>query len=216
MRLLDQLVSLVGLDNAAGTSDDKVSPHCGALMRHHARRAVLTLSLALALAPAANAQFTEAQPGARVRITAPGVVAGRYVGTVLAREPGTLRVGSENTPPIDVPIDRITSLEISRGNSRWAGAGRGAAMGVPIGAVLGLVAGSAGTTERTYFDYNQGRLDTLGRGELVLYSAVSGALFGAAIGALVPKEHWDRFDVASRTGLDPRRRRMELGLSLAY
>jgi hypothetical protein len=182
------------------------------LRTHHL--VALPLVLLLAATPSLRAQYAEAQPGARVRIEAPGVVAGKFVGTVLAREPGIVRVGSQNAQPIDVPINRITSLEISRGKSHWAGAGRGAVIGVPIGAALGLLA--AATTDsrdRTFYD-NNGR-DTLSAGELVLSGAVAGALWGAAIGALLPKEHWERFEVAPRTGFDIRRR-MQLGLSLTY
>jgi hypothetical protein len=135
---------------------------------------------------------------------------------VLAREPGMIRIGSPNTPPIDVPIDRITSLEISRGKSRSGGAGRGVFIGTPIGAVLGLIAASSDASDRTYWDYQSGRMDTLSRGELVLYSAATGALIGAAVGALIPKERWERFDLAPRTGVDPRRRRMQLGFSVGY
>src|SRR5689334_24380552 len=105
-------------------------------MRHVDR---LAFALLLMAAPMARAQFTEAQPGSRVRVTAPSIFAGPYVGTVLAREPGIVRVGSPSSQPIDVPIDRITALDISHGKSRSAGAGRGVAIGTPIGLVLGLV-----------------------------------------------------------------------------
>jgi hypothetical protein len=185
-------------------------------MRHPALAGALVLSFLLAVVPAARGQVTEAQPGARVRLSAPGVVAGSYVGTVLAREPGIMRIGSPNTPPIDVPIDRITSLEISRGKSRSAGAGRGVVIGTVTGVVLGIVAAASDVETRTYFDYNELRRDTLSRGEVIGYTAFAGALIGAAVGALVPKERWERFDLAPRTGVDPRRRRMELGVSIGY
>jgi hypothetical protein len=186
-------------------------------MPHSLRHAgALAVPLLLALVPTANAQLTEAQAGSRVRVVAPGIFAGRYVGTVLGREPGIVRVGSPNTQPIDVPIDRITSVEISRGKSRSAGAGRGVAIGAPIGAVLGLISASSGESYRTYWNSSEGRIDTLSRAEIVVYSAATGALLGAAIGALIPKERWVRFDLAPRTGVDPRRRRTELGLSVRY
>jgi hypothetical protein len=185
-------------------------------MRHSILACALALPLLAAAAPLARGQATEAQPGARVRLSAPGIVAGSYVGTVLAREPGIMRVGSPNTPPIDVPIERITSLEISRGKSRSMGAGRGVFIGTPIGAVLGLIAASSDASDRTYWNYDNGRIDTLSRGELVIYTAATGALIGAAVGALIPKERWERFDLAPRTGMDPRRRRMELGVSIGY
>lgn len=185
-------------------------------MRHPTLAGALVLSFLLAAAPPSRGQVTEAQPGARVRLSAPGIVAGSYVGTVLAREPGIMRVGSPNTPPIDVPIERITSLEISRGKSRSAGAGRGVFIGTLTGVVLGIVAAASDEENRTYFDYEQGRRDTLSRGEVIGYTAFTGAVIGAAIGALVPKERWERFDLAPRTGIDPRRRRMELGVSIGY
>jgi hypothetical protein len=186
-------------------------------MRHFIRHAgALALPLLLALVPTASAQLTEAQAGSRVRVTAPGILAGSYVGTVLAREPGVIRLGSPNTQPIDVPIDRITSFEISRGKSRSAGAGRGVAIATPIGAVLGLISAASGESNRTYWNSSEGRIDTLSRAEIVVYSAATGALLGAAIGALIPKERWVRFDLAPRTGVDPWRRRMELGVRLAY
>src|SRR3954471_21970273 len=106
-------------------------------MRSSVHRTCAFLVLAWsASALTARAQLTEAQPGARVRVQAPGIVAGRYVGTVLVREPGMIRIGAPDAAPIDVPIDRITSLEISKGSSRLAGAGRGMKWGTAIG--LGL------------------------------------------------------------------------------
>ena len=52
-------------------------------------RPLFALALSIAafsgISAPARAQFTEVQPGARVRIQAPGIVAGRYVGTVLTR-----------------------------------------------------------------------------------------------------------------------------------
>jgi hypothetical protein len=176
---------------------------------------LLLLSLPSLSPRAACAQYAEAQPGARVRVQAPGIVAGRYVGTVLAREPGLLRIGSQNTPPVEVPLDRITALEISRGSSRWAGVGRGAVVGTVTGAALGLlIAAFSNDADRTYWD--AGRRDTLSRAGLVGYTALSGAFWGGAIGALIPKERWDRFDVTPRVGADVRRGRAQLGLRLAY
>jgi hypothetical protein len=163
----------------------------------------------------AQAQYNEAQPGARVRIQAPSIVAGRYVGTVLTREPGVIRVGSPNTPPVEIPTDRITSLEISRGKSRWAGVGRGAVIGTVVGAVVGVFAGAV-TNERDRTYWNAGQRDTLSRAEYVGYSAVGGAFWGAVIGAFIPKERWDRFDVTPRVGTDVRARVSRVGLALSF
>jgi hypothetical protein len=173
-----------------------------------------TLVLALMLAPSAvHAQYTEAQPGTRVRVEAPGIVAGRFEGTVLSRDNDIVRVGSPNAAPVDVPMNRITSFEISRGRSRWAGVGRGASVGLPIGLVLGLLASTGDAEARTYWD--AGGRDTLSRGAIIAYGAFAGAFWGGAIGALIPKERWERFDVAPRTGFDSRSRRLTIGLALA-
>jgi hypothetical protein len=166
-------------------------------------------------ASTARAQLTEAQPGARVRVQAPGIVAGRYVGTVLVREPGMLRVGAPNSAPVDVPVDRITSLENSKGSSRLAGAGRGMIWGTGIGLAIGVVAAATSSEEsRTYWDGGYQK-DTTSKAELVGLMAVGGALWGAAIGAFFPKEQWEHFDLAPRTGFDERRR-MQLGFRVAY
>lgn len=185
-------------------------------MRHPTLAGAAVLSLLLVPMSSGRAQLTEAQPGARVRVTAPGVVAGTFVGTVLAREPGIMRVGSQDTAPIDVPLDRLTSLEISKGKSRAAGAGRGTVVGGLVGLAVGAVAALSDDEDRAYYNYSTNTRDTTSRGAMVAYGVFTGALIGAAIGVFIPKERWERFDLAPRTGMDPRRRRMELGVSLSY
>jgi hypothetical protein len=181
-------------------------------MKLNARHAG-AIALLLTTAPlVADAQYSEAQPGTRVRIEAPGIVAGRYEGTVLSRDNDVVRLGSPNAVPVDVPIGRITSFEISRGKSRWAGVGRGAGVGLVTGLVLGLIAATADEEARAYWD--AGRRDTLSRGEIVGYGAFAGVLWGGAIGALIPKERWERFAVAPRTGFDARSRRTRIGFAL--
>ena len=204
-----------GLDIPRGATDDMPTLPAEVFMPHSVRRAgALALPFLLALAPSSRAQFAEAQPGARVRVEAPGIVAGRYVGTVLTRDVGMVRLGSPNAQPLDVPIDRITSIEISRGKSRWAGVGRGAVIGTPIGLVSGLLLSATDAEARTFND--EGRLDTLSRGEVILGGAFAGAIWGGIIGAFVPKERWERFALAPRSGFDSRRRRLELGMELEY
>ena len=92
----------------------------------------------------------------------------------------------------------------------------GARIGGIVGLTVGLLAAVSDDENRTYFDYDTGRRDTLSRGEVVAYTTFTGALVGAAIGVFVPKERWERFDLAPRTGFDPRRRRMELGMRVGY
>ena len=96
------------------------------MRRHAVAAAVLTVALAFPL----EAQLTEVQPGARVRVEAPGIVAGRYVGTVLTRTADTVVVGNPHAVPLRIPFARITAIEISRGKSRTEGAISGIKWGV--------------------------------------------------------------------------------------
>jgi len=161
-----------------------------------------------------RAQQSEVQPGARVRIEAPGIVAGRYVGTVLTRSADTLELGTPKSAPIKVPVARITSLELSRGSSRSLGAVRGLVWGTPIGLVLGVLA-AAGTSGDPYCYDNCGTSGGYKAG-LILGGTVSGALWGAGIGALVGREHWERFDVTPRTSFDAPQRRTTFGLAMTF
>lgn len=162
----------------------------------------------------AHAQHTEIQPGARVRIQAPGILAGRYVGTVLTRSADTVELGTPGTAPIKVPFARITSIEVSRGSSRSLGALRGVEWGAPIGLVIGVIA-AAGTESDPYcFD----NCSTSGsdKAAFVAASTLGGALWGAGIGAIVGRERWERFDVSPRTAFDVQRGRATFSLAVSF
>jgi hypothetical protein len=146
------------------------------------------------LAAQIAARPDEIQPGARVRVTAPGVVAARYVGTVLSRSGDSLTIGSPNAMPLAISTSRITSLEISRGKSRADGAIRGMKWGVPIGLALGAVTiGFADCADCASNSDDAG--SALG---WVAINGVSGAIWGAGIGALIGRERWERFDLPQR------------------
>ena len=147
--------------------------------------------LLLAASPAVlHAQSTELQPGVRVRLTAPGIVAGRYTGTLLSRNGDTLQFGSQNAAPVSIATSRITSLEISRGKSRLSGMWRGIAWGAPIGLVIGLATASS---VEDCGEFGCDALTGSARGAYVLASTIGGALWGAGIGALVGRERWEPF-----------------------
>jgi hypothetical protein len=171
-------------------------------------RPTLAVALALAcLAPStiaaqAPARPDEIQPGARVRVTAPGVVAARFVGTVLSRNGDTLNVASPNVSPFAVPTSRITSLEVSRGKSHADGAIRGVKWGAPIGLALGLltigVVGDCIGCIKAESNKSGAQAAWLGM------NAFGGAIWGAGIGALVGREHWEPFDVQRHAALGVR------------
>lgn len=179
----------------------------------------LTLLLLVALAPTSRAQLAEVQPGSRVRIQAPGIVAGKYVGTVLSRTADTLVLGSSNAAPVQVPVARITSAEVSRGSSRGLGALQGLKWGVPIGLGLGVIAAAGSSNpDNVYcsgFD-NCGQSDAAFRARVITAGVVGGAFWGAAIGALVGRERWERFDVTPRSAFDYRDGRTRFGLAIRY
>jgi hypothetical protein len=150
----------------------------------------LTLVIAVPWSSTPAQPLAEVAPGARVRIQAPGIVAGRYAGTVLARTPDTLVVASAAAGAVRVPIASLTSVEVSRGRSRSLGAMKGAAWGAGIGLAIGLV--TAGVADDQ--GYGSG-------GEYVVFNALGGAVWGAIIGAIAGSERWDRYDLSRRTSL---------------
>lgn len=135
--------------------------------------------------------LAEVQPGARVRVEAPGIVAGKYVGTVLIRSADTLTLGNPSGAPVALPLHSIRSLEISRGKSRGAGAIRGMMWGAPIGAALGIF--GIATAEECTACY-----ESVGDAEALAAFTMAGLLWGAGIGAIVGREHWERFDLPVR------------------
>ncbi len=175
--------------------------------------ALSLVALTTTAAPAC-AQFTEIQPGARVRISAPGIVAGRYVGTVLTRSADTVELGAPGTAPIKVPFARLTSVEVSRGSSRMLGAGRGVMWGAPIGLIIGVVAASG--TDGDPYCYDSCSTSGSYKAGIVAASTVAGALWGAGIGAIVGRERWERFELTPHTSFDTRRGRAALGFAVAF
>jgi hypothetical protein len=183
-------------------------------MTHRICRTALSICLALtATAPVALAQSNELQPGARVRVTAPGIVAGRYVGTVLSRSGDTLQLGGPNAAPVTLPMNRITSLEISRGKSRLRGAGRGVLWGAPIGLVIGL---ATENSLESCGDFGCSDASSTERGAYVVASVIGGAAWGAGIGALVGRERWERFEVSPRSAFDYRDGRTRYGVAVRF
>ena len=165
--------------------------------------------LVAAAARPATAQLTEVQPGARVRVAAPGLVAGKYEGTVLARTSDTLVLGSTSTAPVRIAIARLTSLEISRGSSRSDGALRGMLWGVPIMTALGVAVAVSAQNCRTCAPVTDREMVGV-----VGFFAASGALYGAGIGALIGRERWESFQLTPSTAYDLRQGRLDLAFKL--
>jgi hypothetical protein len=124
----------------------------------------------------------ELHPGARVRLDAPGVVSDKFTGTILSSSADTFTVANPSTVAVTVPIAKVTSLQVSRGKSRSAGAVRGLMWGVPIGLVLGIPFSSGGQ--------KQGCTTCDSPGVIIASTTLAGAVWGAGIGAIIGREKW--------------------------
>jgi hypothetical protein len=141
--------------------------------------------------------MVDLRPGVRVRIRAPGSINGRVTGVVTERSADSLSIAMENGVPFRLPLSAISTVDISQGRS----GGRGAMKGAMWGAGIGLLSGgfSDGAGENCTGD------SCFSRGELLAASVITGGLAGAAIGALVKSESWQRLDVPVRAALLPTR-----------
>ena len=175
------------------------------------RSLLLLLAVPVSLTRSANAQHSEAEPGTRVRITAPGVVAGAFEGTIIARRADSVEIASPQRRPMTVALARITSMEISRGASRSDGAVRGVMWGGSIGLLLGLVTLPALECNRSPCTVSD---DT--KAGYVLLNGIAGVGWGAIIGAIASRERWERLDLAAMPTLGLRDGRAALSMTLAY
>lgn len=158
-----------------------------------------------------QAQAAPIALGTRVRILAPTVVGKRIEGMVVEIDEKSLLVGMDDRAPLRVPRQAITQLEVSMGKHRRVlkgaiiGAGIGAAMMVLGASTLGQLDGSSSDST----------------GEVAYGLAVGlggGAIWGAAIGAMVKRDRWSRIPPERvRVNLAPTRGRgVQLSLSLAF
>ena len=144
-----------------------------------------------------TAQVAEVSPGARIRFRAPPAVATRTKATVLERHGDTLRVGPERGSPFDVPIRALTTLEISRGKSRWEGAKVGAIWSGAFYLLFGLAfLGSEGNCASNASGTTNCTSNT--KAEDIAGLTLAGTVPGAIIGALIGREKWERVPLAGR------------------
>jgi len=141
------------------------------VMRAHACHVLLAIAT---VASAGSAQV--AHPGIGVRVRAPGVLLERFQGVYLGHQGDTLLLGNEERGPVRVAAAAVTSLDLSRGRSRWRGALVGALWGAGIGTLMGAIADtdSSGVSS----------------GDAIAILAVGGAETGAIIGAIVGRRVW--------------------------
>ncbi len=171
---------------------------CGGVMRYRPLSSFVAVAWCVAMAiPRAEAQLAplvEPQPGTRVRVQAPGVLAGPLEATVVTRARDTVTLTRHRGAPIPVPLAAITAAEVSRGRTHRDGAVTGLAWGASVGLAVGLL--SAVTYDA--------RSDACGAepcendfspGEVVAGSFLAGAALGAGIGAIKGAEHWEHLTI---------------------
>ena len=186
-------------------------------MRH--LRLILPICL---IAMQARAQGTELRPGAKIRVIAPGIVAGRLEGTLLSRTRDSLTIGDPDKAPLSIPLAEITSVEISHGKSRAQGALNGVKWGAAIGAGFGLASmNSIKTCTGSPYSTPPNRVCGLSptyadKQEFVGVMALGGIFYGSIIGAIAGSETWDRFELGTRPTIGMQSGRPALGMSVRF
>jgi hypothetical protein len=185
-------------------------------MRYHCLPTVGAIACFVAMTAArADAQLIELQPGARVRVRAPEVVAGRLEAVVIARSGDTVTLTTPRGAPIPVPLGAITAAEVSRGRSRSDGAVKGLKLGTGIGLAMGLLS-AIGYDAGSDACGSEPCENDLTPGELVAASLITGATLGAGIGAMVGAEHWERLTIPARVVVRRDRDRLTLALAISF
>ena len=172
----------------------------------------LAVSALLPIAPLAAQDspfLPQLSPGVRIRIDAPGVLAGRLATTVVSRTGDSVKVlarhrnalarDDEQLAYLTLALDRITSVEVSEGRSHvrgtLVGALAGAGVGVALVSIDALVAANKKArevcTRGSYCD------------EVRAYQAAAiGAALGATAGFVFRRERWRRVEFAPRASLE--------------
>ena len=157
-------------------------------------RLALVVLVAAAPLARAGAQLDALQPGTRVRLRAPSVVAGRAEGSVFRRTPDTVYVArAHGAPPLAIPVIAITAAERRRGRDHGAGAARGALWGGGVGVALGALAARAAETCE-----GLGCVGTPSSGAVFAGTVAVGTGVGAGVGALIGVQRWQRLRVPAR------------------
>jgi hypothetical protein len=164
-------------------------------------------ALAVVAAASVAAPFARAQAsgslsaaltaGTRVRVTVPGRIVSRRVGTIADMRGDTLVLRMDDRE-VALSAASIGQIEVSRGQrSRGEGALIGMTAGLPTGAVVGFgvayatIGGRCAECDIVYPVF-------------VSLGAVAGAVAGTVVGAANPGERWVRVPFRTRFGVAPR------------
>lgn len=142
---------------------------------------MLLLLLCAAHGAPAGAQFSGILPGSRVRIESRSF-AQRLEGTVMAHSGDSIIVASSGVLRTSVPNATIYRVQASGGKSHGAGAIKGAKIGAAVSGGLGLA-----------LVLSLAEVGDVTAGDVMAVTAVyaiSGAMWGGAIGAIIGAEKW--------------------------
>jgi hypothetical protein len=188
-------------------------------MRYRSLHTIVAIAWCFATATSrAEAQLAplvELQPGSRVRVQAPAVLAGPLEATVVARARDTVTLTTARGAAIPIPLAAITTAEVSRGRSRRDGAVRGLAWGAGAGLVVGLpsaVVYDARSVECGAEPCN----NDLSPGEVVAGGLLTGAVLGGGIGAIMGGERWERLTVPAYVAVRPNHAGVALLLAVPF
>lgn len=164
-----------------------------------------TLHIAiLLLAPCIAAQAQGViRPGAKVRIEAPGIVAGRTEGTILSATADSLVIAGPALAPLAVSRAMVSSIEVSGGRDRWMGTKKGTVIGAGWGLGLGMiVAMTAENCTGSSTPRSCTPLSSNDRTAIMGVMTYVGAFYGAIIGAIAGRESWTAVDLPARTAIE--------------
>jgi hypothetical protein len=172
-------------------------------------------AMAIPRADAQLAPLVELQPGTRVRVQAPGVVANSLEATVVTRVRDTVTLTTVRGVSIPVALAAITAADVSRGRSHRNGAVEGLAWGAGAGLVVGLLSA-------VIYDARSDACgaepceNALSPGEVVAGGFMTGALLGAGIGAIAGAERWERLTIPMFVAVRPSRAGLALVLAVSF
>lgn len=156
-------------------------------------RLAALLLVTLAPAPLA-AQMIDVQPGARVRVTAPGVVAGQVEGIIATRTADSVVLLTSKPTSYRIALGSISTLSVSQGKSRLKGAAKGSVWGSAIMLVMSAaISGDPSVRRGDYPDAEPVSIPSF-----IAAETVGGAMIGAAIGAIVGSERWNSYETPPR------------------
>jgi hypothetical protein len=141
----------------------------------------------LALPLSLEAQMLDVRPGARVRVTAPGLVAGRIDGTVINRTDDSIVVATTSLAQYRLGLSSLATLEVYQGRNHGLGARKGALWGAGVMLPFAMIATIDAPRPGDAFG-------VIAECETV-YAGI-----GAIIGSIIGADSWGAHDLTPRVG----------------